>query len=151
MSYKFQMARVLKTINAPIKFVYNWCTDFSEGDPKLTGSTRKRVIMDKTSKRAVYVSMSAEGSGSTPISVYFVKLKPPNAWHLDMYNPDRTETAEYRLKPLPKSKTQIRIDFKSSWKHPEKSESDDELAKRMNEHWEKYVKALEEEYSRARQ
>lgn len=148
MSSNLQITRVLKTIKAPIKFVYNWCTDFSEDDPTFTGSTRNRVIIDKTSKRAVYVSISEDESKRDPVSVYFVKLKPPNAWHLDMYSPDRTETAEYKLKPLTKRTTQIRIDFKNSWKHPEKSESDEEQEKRLNEHWDKYVKALEGEYSR---
>ena len=146
---KLQITRVSKTIKAPIRYVYNWCTDYSETDPKLTGSSRKRVIIEKTSKHAVYVSLSDEGDGESQISVYLVKLKPPNAWHLDMYSPYRSETAEYKLKPLPKSKTQINIVFKNNWKNLEKIESGMEQEKRLNGLWDKYVKALEEEYSNA--
>ena len=30
--------RVSKTINAPLRYVYDWCTDYRETDPQITGS-----------------------------------------------------------------------------------------------------------------
>jgi hypothetical protein len=138
-----------KEIDAPMRYVYDWCTDYSESDPQLTGSTRKRVIIDKTKKQAVYVSLSDDPAGKAPVSVYFVKLRPHNSWHLDMYNADRNETAEYNLKSISKDQTLLKIVFKNTWKHPERAETDQVQEVRLNQIWDKYIKALEQEYSQA--
>jgi hypothetical protein len=144
---KLQLTRVTKTINAPIKYVFDWCTDYSEADPQLTGSKRQRIIIDKNNKRAVYISLSNE-DGQTHVSVYVVKLRPSRSWHLDMYNPSRNETAEYTLKALSKDKTQLKIVFKNSWKKSDDAESDQEQSTRLNKIWDMYVAALERDYSK---
>jgi hypothetical protein len=138
---------VTKTINAPIKYVFDWCTDYSETDPQLTGSSRQRIIIDKDKKRAVYVSLSNE-DGQTHVSVYVVKLKPSRSWHLDMYNPSRNEIAEYTLKALSRDKTQLKIVFENSWKKLDEAESDEEQGRRLNKIWDMYVSALETDYSK---
>jgi hypothetical protein len=141
------VTRVTKTINAPIKYVFDWCTDYSETDPQLTGSSRQRIIIDKDKKRAVYVSLSNE-DGQTHVSVYVVKLKPSRSWHLDMYNPSRNEIAEYTLKALSRDKTQLKIVFENSWKKLDEAESDEEQGRRLNKIWDMYVSALETDYSK---
>jgi hypothetical protein len=141
------VTRVTKTINAPIKYVFDWCTDYSETDPQLTGSSRQRIIIDKDKKRAVYVSLSNE-DGQTHVSVYVVKLKPSRSWHLDMYNPSRNEIAEYTLKALSRDKTQLKIVFENSWKKLDEAESDEEQGRRLNKIWDMYVAALETDYSK---
>jgi hypothetical protein len=43
--------RVSKTINAPLRYVYEWCTDFREDDPQITGSKSQRKVLEKTRKQ----------------------------------------------------------------------------------------------------
>jgi hypothetical protein len=45
-----------------MRYVYDWCTDFSEDDPKITGSTSQRKVLEKTKKRVTYVQIY-QGSG----------------------------------------------------------------------------------------
>lgn len=45
-----------QTFNAPLDFVFKWCTDFREDDPKMVGSTAKRTFLERTDKRIVWVA-----------------------------------------------------------------------------------------------
>ncbi len=69
---------VSKNINAPLKFVYEWCTDFAEDDPKITGSKSQRIILEKTKNRAVYVVNYKGADGERKFNVNIVSLNPPN-------------------------------------------------------------------------
>jgi hypothetical protein len=44
------------TFKAPIKFDYEWCTDYGEDDLKITGANFRRIILEKTKKRVIYES-----------------------------------------------------------------------------------------------
>jgi hypothetical protein len=50
--------RVSRVINAPLKFVYDWCTDFRENDNKIPGS-RTRIILQKTFCRRPKATLSS--------------------------------------------------------------------------------------------
>lgn len=68
-------------INAPLDFVYPWCTDFRNDDPNMTGNKNTRRILEKTEERVVYTVDYRDRKSKGRVSV--VTLKPPNAWHLD--------------------------------------------------------------------
>ncbi len=139
--------RVSKTINAPIRYVYNWCTDFSEDDPKLTGSKNQRKILEKTRKKTIYASLYDGADGKQKVAVNIVTLNPPTSWHLDFFGEEDDETGEYRLKSLGKDKTKLDMFFKEKWKNIAKIPSIKEQVNGTNEVWDKYVAALEKDYN----
>ena len=67
--------RVSKIIHAPLPFVYDWCTDYRESDPKITGSKAKRKMLLKTTRHVIYVSAYRSG-GKPKIGVNIVTLYP---------------------------------------------------------------------------
>ena len=136
-----------KTVNAPLKFVFNWCTDYQESDPTITGSKRRRVILDRSKKRDVFAALLDEADGKTHVSVYDVKLRPPDSWHYDILDPDIIGTGEYKLKRLSSSTTQLRIVFKNRYKNLAKKESSEAYISRLNGLWDKYIATLEKDYS----
>ena len=138
--------RVSKTINAPLRFVYDWCTDFKEDDRKIIGSRRKRIILQKTKRRVVYVYIYRRG-GKIGSAVNIVTLQPPKAWHLDSPGQDCDEIADYRLSSLGPNKTRLNMTFKERYKIRGASASEED-AKDLNEAWDKYVAALERDYAR---
>ena len=85
MASKVQVIRVNRVIKAPLKFVYDWCTDFRETYRKIIGSARKRMIIEKTRKRVVFAQVWNESEGKTRVNVDIVTLSPPDSWHLDMF------------------------------------------------------------------
>jgi len=138
--------KVSKIINAPLRFVYDWCTDFREDDRKMIGSRRKRIILQKTKRRVVY-NYIYRRRGKIRSAVNIVTLQPPKAWHLDSPGQDCDEIADYRLTTISPKKTRLDMTFKERYKisrAPTRAED----AKDLNEAWEKYVAALERDYAR---
>ncbi len=137
---------ISKIMNAPLTFVYKWCTDFREDDGKITGSKSIRKILIKNKRRIVYADEYGS-SGTTKGDVSIVSLFPPNAWHLDNIGDDLDETGDYDLSREGKNKTRLEMTFRVKYKEgvrdvPTKAEWE----KDTDDFWDKLVAALEMDY-----
>ena len=141
-----QTVRLDIEVNAPLRFVFDWCTDFTEDDPKLIGSTRQRHILERSGRKVIFAQTWTNGEGKMLVTANIVTLKPPNSWHLEMFGTERNETGVYKLKRLGKEKTLIQLVFKNKWRNPQTAESVDSQIKRIREIWSKYSAALESDY-----
>jgi len=137
--------RVMKTIKAPLKFVYNWCTDYREDDNELTGSKAQFKILQKTSRRVIYLR-TLERDGKTMIGVKMVTLRPPKAWYLDQVGDDEDAIGVYRLTRAEPEETRLDMKFTEKYKisgAPTKEQD----RKETDQMWDKYVAALEKDYA----
>jgi hypothetical protein len=138
--------RLSKTIHAPLPFVYDWCTDYRESDPKITKSKAKREILLKTKHRVIYTTAYKSG-GRPKTAVNVVTLHPPKWWHLDFVGDEDEETGDYRLTKLGPRRTRLDMNFTEHYKiraAPTKAQD----LKHTHEVWDKYVAALEKDYTR---
>jgi len=139
---------VSKIIHAPLRFVYEWCTDYRETDPQITGSKSKRRILLRTKHRVVYM-LSYPSRGKIKTGINVVTLHPPDAWHLDFVGDEDDETGDYTLTSLRARKTRLDMKFTERYKirsAPSKAQD----AKSVDGVWDKYVPALERDYARRR-
>jgi len=143
-----QTYRISKVIEAPLPFVYDWCTDYREDDGKLTGSRRRTKILEKTKRRAIYTSSRME-NGKLIGRVSIVSLMPPNAWHLETAG-DLLEqyTGDYKLTKLGSNKTRLDMVFDTKYgpgvEVPTKEWWEDDSGK----DWDKLIVALMKDYSK---
>jgi hypothetical protein len=137
---------VSRTINAPLPFVYSWCTDFREDDNKITGAKSRISVLDRTETRFI-ISVKHKSKGKTFSAAKIVSLKPPNAWHLDWIGDEENETGDYRLTRLGNRKTRLNITFRVQNKVPT-ALGRVEWSKHANAVWDKYVAALEKDYNK---
>lgn len=135
---------VSKVIGAPLRFAYDWCTDYQDTDPGLTGSKAKREVLFRTRRRVVYTETYVTGSGPTT-AVDVVTLYPPQAWHLDYIGDEDDETGEYLLTFLTPKKTLLDMTFVEHYKIADPP-SKETYTKQVSDVWDKYVAALEKEY-----
>ena len=142
-----QVTRVEKKIKAPLKFVYDWCTDYREDDHEITGSIRRKVILEKTSKKAVHIYLWDDETGKQQMSANIVSLKPPSSWHLDSFGKEQTYTGDYKLTRINKDETKFHVVFKHKWKEGQRIQSVAEQEGRLAKLWDKYVAALENDYA----
>jgi hypothetical protein len=139
---------ISKVIDAPLRFVYNWCVDFREDDPAIWGSKTKRIILQKTKRRVIYMS-TYRGRGRAVSAVRIVTLRPPNAWHLDSVGQENDEIGDYHLASLGPRKTRLDIRFKVKYKIAN-APTKEKDAMLTNKIWDKYIAALERDYARHR-
>ncbi|MDV3293568.1 MAG: hypothetical protein LYZ70_04800 [Nitrososphaerales archaeon] len=136
-----------KTFKAPLRFVFAWCTDYREDDPKMLGSKNRRMILVRNRKIiAWWVKTKNPGSKFDPIRV--VWLRPPNSWHLDTCG-DGSEIGDYKLKALPGGRTKLDMTFKVTYENPRDVESRKEWEADGQAHWDSYGKFLERDYQRS--
>ncbi len=138
--------RVSKTIRAPFRFVYDWCTDYRENDPEITGSKAKRRILSKADRRVIYISAYMSG-GKRRSAVNVVTLYPPKSWHLDFIGDEDDETGDYVLTKLGPRRTRLDMTFTEHYKIRE-APTRAQDAKHTHEVWDKYVAALQEDCAR---
>jgi hypothetical protein len=139
--------RVSKTFDAPLEFVYAWCTDYRKDDPKMFSSKLRRVFHEKTKKRAIW-TIAGEGlpSGIDPVRV--VWLRPPDAWHLETCG-DETLVGDYKLTALSSRRTRLDMAFTQTYgtRKEVRSREDFQRARRATlDHWNHYAKFLERDY-----
>lgn len=137
---------VSKTLNAPLRFVYRWCTDYRETDPNITGSKAKRKILLKTEHRVIYATIYISG-GKPRTAVNVVTLYPPRAWHLNFVGDEDDETGDYVLKKAGPRRTRLDMTFTEHYK-TRKAPTKAQDTKHTREIWDKYAAALEKGYRR---
>ncbi len=135
-----------KIIRAPLRFVYDWCTDYRESDPKITGSKAKRKILLKTKHRVIYTSAYLSG-GKSRSAVNVVTLYHPKAWHLDFMGDEDDEAGDYVLTKLGPRRTRLDMTFTEHYK-VRKAPTRAQDAKHTHEIWDKYIAALQKDYHR---
>lgn len=135
------------TFNAPIKYVFDWCTDYSSDDYKLSGGKYPRIVLEKTRRRAVFASYKQGRDGNPKLAVRIVSLYPSKySWHLDYFGEEDLETGEYKLTQVGKNKTRLDMSFNHKWKLGQ-GPSREEFRKHLKDVWGKYGAALEREYA----
>jgi hypothetical protein len=136
---------VSKIIKAPVRFVYDWCTDFREDDSKISGSKTRRIVLQKTKRRSVYISAFI-WAGRSRYGVNIVTLRQPNGWHLEYVGEEADEIGDYRLTKLGRGRTRLDMAFKEEYKI-RGAPTRKEMMKHTNEIWDRYVAALERDYA----
>jgi len=136
---------VTKTIVAPLKFVYDWCTDYREDDSQITGSDAQIKILHKTNRRVIYLR-TYEQHEKNLICVKMVTLRPSKAWYLDQVGEDEDVIGIYKLTRIGSERTRLDMRFTEKYKI-KKSPTKEEDEKTTDRMWDKYIAALEMDYN----
>lgn len=155
-SYRFSY-EVSKTINALMEKVFDWCTDFREDDPQISGSPGRYVIVQK-SKDSVVFYWERPVEGKPLRTRYTVHLYPPNKWTVDHpvhfsgilprgKDAVGEDHGEYLLESLG-DRTRLTMKFNISLKERPAVPLDEIRQKRQkhaSELWDAFIKELERE------
>ena len=141
--------KISKTIHAPLRYVYDWCTDYRPDDPKLAGSKRRDRILRVSPQRLVRVRVGRKRTKNPAMNVEVVRLSPPNAWHKDTIGERDLDAMDYRLTALGRSKTRFTLEIVERWMVPNFPRKADWL-RSSSEYWDELVRAIEERYRSGR-
>lgn len=139
------VVRISRTIDAPIRFVYGWCTDLREDDYKISGSKSRRRILEKTGQRVIYTTREKGAKSVGAASV--VTLHPPNTWHVDSIGDQRDTVGDYRLTRLCDGRTRLDIVFKVKRKSSA-APGRTQFLRHLNKSWDRYVATLDKDYEK---
>ncbi len=135
---------VTALFEAPLNYVYKWCTDYREEDYLLTGSAARRHFVEKTKKNVAWITHTSR-NGKESENIRVVTLSPPNKWSVSGFGEDLNEEGSYVLKPLGAKRTQLKMVFKINYKAAA-PEAKSTWEKRIGGNWEKYKAELEKDH-----
>lgn len=141
MTYRYAI-----TFDAPVSFVFRWCTDYSDKDAQLEGETYQRKVLKRSRHRVVYEDVQ-EGPDGWFWARHDVALDPPNHWHSESVGNYRDYSLDYRLRALPDGRTEMRFVGK---RQPAllggPNPTARAFARSMDTGWQKFRRQLEKEY-----
>lgn len=115
-SRRFRSYRITIDFEAPLPFVYAWCTDYGPEDARLAGEDRaiglERRIVARTARRVVFENLYDEGPG-WGWERHTVTLRPPDRWHSDGLGNYQEAHLDYRLIGLPGGRTRLEMRWRS--------------------------------------
>jgi hypothetical protein len=142
-------ARISKTVEAPWRFVYDWCTDFREDDGRLSKSRPRFQVLRFGKDRVVRVRLSNPRAKSRAIAVELVRLSPPDAWHVDQIDETDLDSVDYKVSQLGPRRSHVTLEITERWmtsKHPSRAE----WVRGTSAYWDGLVAALEKRYRSGR-
>jgi hypothetical protein len=139
---------VRATFQAPLEFVYRWCTDYTPTDARISGEGFDRRVVRRTRNAVVLEDLYDTGQGWIWLR-RVVRLFPPARWRADSVGSDRAISVEYRLTEVSGNRTQLTIrarrrPYGIGTKNPGKSTWERSVAA----NWANFGRALEREYRR---
>jgi len=140
--------KVSKLVNAPLRYVYDWCTDYRSDDWRLQRKDRIKPtfrVLRISPHRVVRVRLAPNGSPDPDIAVDVVRLDPPADWHTDQIDETDRMALDYHLVRLGPRKTRLELYVTERWvtrDYPTRRE----LRQRVSRTWDRLLAALEEGY-----
>ncbi len=143
--YATHVAHYSRVIAAPLRYAYAWCTDYRTDDGRFSRSRPRFRVLRPAKDRVIRVRLSNAKARSLSVAVEIVRLRPPNAWHLDQIDEKDFNSVDYSLKRIGPNKTRISIVLTERWMvpdYPRKSE----WFRGTTAYWDSLVAAIESEY-----
>jgi hypothetical protein len=144
-TYRYRIA-----FNAPLPFVFRWCTDYQPSDARLEHESFHRRILERGRRRVVYEDLE-EVAGGWSWRRHVVTLDPPNHWHSKSVGNYRDIELDYALRELPGGRTELRF---LGHRRPAvlggANPTVREFGRSMDASWRLFRKELERDYLRSR-
>ena len=140
--------RVSKVVNAPLRYVYDWCTDYRADDGRLQREGRIKPafrVLRISPHRVVRVRLAPNGTHDPYIAVDVVRLDPPADWHTDQIDERDRMALDYHLVRLAPKKTRLELYVTERWVTRDYP-TPRELRQQVSRTWDRFVAALEERY-----
>jgi hypothetical protein len=149
--YGTTTVRVSVVIDAPSRYVYDWCTDYRSDDGRFSSRRpRPRFRVIRISPRRVLRVRVSRGSGRDPaIAVDLVHLDPPHSWHLDQIDETDRQSLDYRVSAVGRARTRLQMLVTERWVTPD-FPTREALRAQVARTWARFAAAIEADYRAGR-
>jgi hypothetical protein len=149
--YGTTTVRVSLVIQAPWRYVYDWCTDYRSDDGRFSKARPRpsfRVI--RISPRRVVRIRVYRGSGRDPaVTVEKIRLNPPRSWHQDQIDETDHQSVDYRVRAVGRARTRLQLLSTERWVTPD-FPTREALRAQIARTWARFAAALEADYRAGR-
>jgi hypothetical protein len=149
--YGTTTVRVSLVIQAPSRYVYDWCTDYRSDDGRFSKARPRpsfRVL--RISPRRVLRIRVSRGSGRDPaLAVEVIRLTPPRSWHMDQMDETDQQSVDYRVSAVGRGRTRFQLLSTERWLTSD-FPTREALRTRIAGVWARFAAAIEADYRAGR-
>jgi len=149
--YGTTTVRVSRVIQAPPRYVYDWCTDYRSDDGRFSKARPRpsfRVI--RISPRRVVRIRVHRGSGRDPaLTVERIRLTPSRSWHMDQFDETDQQSVDYRVRAVGRARTRFQLLSTERWLTPD-FPTREALRAQIAGTWARFAAAIEADYRAGR-
>jgi hypothetical protein len=149
--YGTTTVRVSLVIQAPSRYVYDWCTDFRSDDGRFSKARPRpnfRVIR-VSSRRVVRIRVSRASGRDPALTVERILLSPPRSWHQDQLDETDQQSVDYRVSALGRARTRFQLLSTERWLTPD-FPTRKALRAQIAGTWARFAAAIESDYRAGR-
>jgi hypothetical protein len=119
--YGTTTVRVSLVIQAPSRYVYDWCTDYRSDDGRLsTARPRPKFRVIRVSpRRVVRIRVYRESDRDPWLTVERIRLNPPRSWHQDQLDETDQQSVDYRVTAVGRTRTRLQLLSTERWLTPD--------------------------------
>jgi hypothetical protein len=136
-----------KVIDAPLEFVFRWCTDYRDDDDRITDDIyhyRADIVLREPRRIVRVITVpGADRNRSTEVEV--IRMFPPDRWSLQKLSLTDDKQGRYRLRRLGPAQTVLEMRFTETWRL-RKIPSRERYRRLFHRVWDRYVERLEAEH-----
>ncbi|HEV8049441.1 MAG TPA: hypothetical protein VGP88_02485 [Thermoplasmata archaeon] len=149
--YGTTTVRVSLLIQAPSRYVYDWCTDYRSDDGRLSNARpRPKFHVIRISPRRVVRVRVGRGSGRDPaLTVERIRLNPPRSWHQDQLDETDQQSVDYRVRAVGRARTRFQLLSTERWLTPD-FPTREALRAQITATWTRFAAAIEADYRAGR-
>lgn len=155
--YGTTTVRASLVVEAPSRYVYEWCTDYRSDDGRLYARPPRpnfRVIRVSPRRLIRIRDRRDAGRGREmfdhhQLAVDVIRLNPPRSWHTDQIDETDRQSMDYRVQSIGRARTRLHLVDTEHWITPDHP-TREELRAGMVKFWTHLVAALEEDYRAGR-
>jgi hypothetical protein len=140
--------RLSKTVNAPLRYVYDWCTDYRSDDWRLgrKGSNRPKIrVLRVSPHQVIRIRVRRKRSDDSEVTIDLVQLSPPSGWHTDQIDVTDRMAMDYHLVKLGPKRSRLDLLCTERYVTPD-FPTPGELRQQVSATWDRLVAAVEERY-----
>jgi hypothetical protein len=149
--YGTATVRVSLVIQAPSRYVYEWCTDYRSDDGRLSKARPRpsfRVIR-VSPRRLVRIRVSRGSGRDLALTVERIRLTPPSSWHMDQIDETDQQSVDYRVTSVGRARTRFQLLSTERWVTPD-FPTPEELRAQIGRTWARFAAAIEADYRAGR-
>lgn len=149
--YGSTTVRVSLVVQAPARYVYEWCTDYRSDDGRYSKRRpRPKFRVIRISPRRLVRIRVAQGTGREPaLTVERICLSPPHSWHQDQLDEADQQSVDYRVRSIGRGRTELQLLSTERWLTAD-FPTREALRSQIAATWARFAAALEADYRAGR-
>lgn len=149
--YGTTTVRISLLVQAPSRYVYDWCTDYRSDDGRFSRAPPRPSfrVLRISPRRVVRIRVRRGPGRALALTVERIRLDPPRSWHMDQLDEADQQSVDYRVRAVGRARTRFQLLSTERWLTRD-FPTPEALRAQITGTWTRFAAAIEADYRAGR-